>query len=229
MTPAEATPAPGDLIFGNRRSLLRRLSKLARDPWVHVGLVVETGDGLHVAEMGYRGFQTRSLEEFVAAYLQVGLARPELCYSCRHQVTTWVLGQRQENPAFSWPQLVAIGLVSMARAFDGRLLPLATAKCFLATSSLWGPYPLVCSTLVARALAQACAGCRPPVGLRWGKRQFEARRMKLDRHDYLLISPSDLWRIPEFRRWESSLPASSSQIPFNDPPTESTPNLFTPF
>ena len=67
---------PGMLVFFARPSLLQTWAELFGHEWRHVGITIDTDDGIRVASYCIKKcFRTDDLQEILGAYNRVGIAR----------------------------------------------------------------------------------------------------------------------------------------------------------
>ncbi len=166
---------------------------------------------LRIIELGPHGCGHRSIDEFFSGYRAVGVARPAMNPLCRHKISTWAAGHVDSDIIYSYERIATAGLASLAR----RLTPTGLQPSVSAAIRTAGNRSLkrkgerhqFCSTLIANAMKQACAACKP--FLAWPTRApiplFQdppdpCQLEHLTNTDFLadesvwtLTTPSDLW------------------------------------
>jgi hypothetical protein len=171
--PVEADFHPGDLIFGNRLSLVQRLNTLSGDSLTHGGVIADIEGAIRVIEFGARGCFSRSIDEFTSAYRFVAHGRLDISPVCRRAIADEarrLLSSKELR--YSWLTVGMIGILSLAR----RTSPAAMERLVIQISTLvatrvlrhLGHDKVTCSGFVARCVDAACDSCQPE--LEWPAR-----------------------------------------------------------
>lgn len=163
----------GDLVFGQRRDgPLARLCALAREPWRHVGSLVEHDGVLRIVEVLGDAFRLNDLDRFFDPdrYERWGAARLGLDDDCVVAANAWMrarLGDYERVPqVYAWDDLVLAGFISAAHRGLFALDP-TQVRAALATAAgiakpaleYRGAPSLTCSAFIQIAYEEAGGSC----------------------------------------------------------------------
>ncbi len=107
----------GDLVFCTKSSFMQSLLTSVGEEWRHVGMVVETSQGLVVGEVtGGHLISSRTIPEIENDYEKVAVARLDGHRSrCLGQAAEWVADRIDTAQTYAWDDVLLVGIALMTR------------------------------------------------------------------------------------------------------------------
>lgn len=156
---------PGDLVFCYRKDFGYSIpGRIAKEPWRHVGLVVDVGPELKIDFVQIHGnsFDLTELEEFFRENDKVGYARVDRPADCIARAVEWTREQVDKDAVYAFDDFVLAGVVAFAHT---KVTPLTRRWVIAATTAAYkscenrktadGAETYICSAFVDRAFREA--------------------------------------------------------------------------